>query len=267
VLHYLSDPKRQKAVATARKAGVLPALELARFLGATLHTTRDNALFLHENPSFLPPPLWWMHDMYAHVSYRLYHETGIATAAALSEVIDRHLDGAGQRVADWGCGLGRVARHLPGRFAVKGFDYNPDAIRWCKRSINGVEFALNGLEPPLPAADESFDVLYSLSVFTHLSARAHEMWIAEIARVLAPGGLFIGAFHMSPRPEQLFAAERAIFEAGELVVRGGVKEGGRIFTAFHPEPYLRRLLSHFVIVDGPREFFGQTLIAARKPRP
>lgn len=256
---------KQRVVAFARAAGFVPALEAAKFLRAAAEAARDNAVFRRENPDFRPPPLWWMHDMYSHASYRAYDATGADTAHALAALIGRHVDAARLRVADWGCGMGRVLRHLPDTYELTGFDYNKSAVEWCGRAFPGARFALNGLMPPLPAGPGAFDVLYALSVFTHLSGRAHDAWIAEIERVLRPGGVFIGAFHMTPAGGQLLDDERRRFDAGELVTREGVIEGSRTFTAFHPEAYLRNgLLSRFEIAEGPIDFFGQTVFVARK---
>ncbi len=204
--------------------------------------------------------------MYSHASYRLYDESGAQTARAVADLIARHVSALNPRVADWGCGMGRVLRHLPDTYQLTGFDYNKAAVDWCAKSLPRARYALNGLMPPLPADAGAFDALYALSVFTHLSAHAHAAWIAEIERVLAPGGVFIGAFHMRPPAGQLLDGERRRFGAGELVTREGVAEGGRTFTAFHPEAYLRgRLLVRFEIVEDPLDLCGQTAFVARKP--
>lgn len=252
-------------MALARRAGALPLLERAKYLRARAASAQENRAFLAANPGFAPPPLWWMHDMYSHASYALYMQSGADTAAEIAARIDRCCSAASPRVADWGCGLARVLRHLPPRYVRTGFDYNRAAIAWCREHVAGAEFRANDLAPPLPVEDGAFDALYALSVFTHLSGAGHAAWIAEIARVLAPGGVFLGAFHMTPAAGQLLPEERMRFERGELVIRGGVKEGGRTFTAYHPERYLREdLLAGFDIVEGPEDFFGQGLIVARK---
>ncbi len=257
---------KQRLVSIARLAGVLPALDAARFMRSKWANAKDNARFRAAHPDFDPPPLWWMHDMYRHTSFDLYWRTGAETAAALAERIDAFVKTDKPRVADWGCGLARVLRHLPERYQRTGFDYNPHAIKWCTDHIAGAQFFHNEAQPPLPAASASFDALYALSVFTHLSAQAHDAWIHDIARVLAPGGIFIGAFHTDLAPGQLLLAEQARFDAGELVVRGRVKEGSRIYVAYHPETYLRDHLFHgWEIVEGPAAFFGQTLFVARRP--
>jgi len=257
--------RKQRLLAIARAAGLLPLLDRVRFLHAKRVSAAENRAFLEQNEGFLPPPLWWMHDMYRHTSFDQYWRTGRETSAVIAVKVDMHLDTGRPRIADWGCGLGRVVRHLPDRYDRTGFDYNPQAIAWDTDHIPGVRFLKNDLSPPLSVADASFDAVYALSVFTHLSAEGHKRWIAEIERVLAPGGIFLGAFHVRPPAGQLLPAEQARFDAGELVVRGGVKEGSRTFTAHHPESYLRdTLFQNFDIVEEPTELFGQTLFVVRK---
>ena len=259
--------QKQRLLSIARALRLLPILDGVRFLRARSETAAENKGFLAAHPDFTPPPLWWMHDMYRHTSFDLYWRTGADTAAALSEKIDRHVKTSNPRVADWGCGLARVIRHLPDHYQRTGFDYNPAAIHWDADHIKAAQFLKNDLAPPLPVGDAVFDALYALSVFTHLSAEGHEAWIAEITRVLAPGGVFLGAFHMQPPQGQLLPGEQGRFDAGELVVRGAVKEGSRTYTAYHPERYLREtLFRDFDLVEEPAEFFGQTLFVVRKPR-
>ncbi len=256
---------KQRAVAAARRTGLLPLFEAGRFALAALSAREGNLNYLKRHPDFAPPPLRHMHDMYAHASYERYMRTGAQTAGAVAALIDKYAQSPAPRVADWGCGMARVLRHLPSRYEKTGFDYNAAAIGWCQEHIPGAEFHRNGLEPPLPANNGAFDVLFALSVFTHLSERSHGAWIDETRRVLAPNGVFLGAFHGAPEKGQLLPRERAEFDKGRLVVRGGVKEGARIYTAFHPTSYVTEtLLSGFEILEGPARFFGQTLFVARR---
>lgn len=255
---------KQRLLAVARRARILPLLDAVRYLRCRRESAEVNRRFLEAHSDFAPPPLWWMHDMYRHTSFDLYWRMGRQNASVVAEKVGKHIETQNPCVADWGCGLARVIRHLPESWGRTGFDYNRRAVDWCKEHIPGIEFRRNGLMPPLPAADASFDALYALSVFTHLSAEAHRRWIAEIERVLKPGGVFLGAFHMALEPGQLLPGEQARFDAGELVVRGGVKEGSRTYTAYHPEPYLRRLLGNFDILEGPIAPTGQTLFVARR---
>jgi SAM-dependent methyltransferase len=126
-------------------------------------------------------------------------------------------------VLDFGCGTGiniRMFRCLDGARLV-GTDVNPKMIEWCSENVDGVEFYLNGLEPPLPFADdESFDLITSASVFTHIPLEIQQAWLEEMRRVLRPNGYFIctiaGAYHIG---RQLTDAERnELYSTGELTM-------------------------------------------------
>jgi SAM-dependent methyltransferase len=107
---------------------------------------------------------------------------------ALQEYFERDLADC-QAILDWGCGCARVARFVteltPGK--LTGVDIDPDNIQWCKENIPQTEFASIGLHPPTHFANESFDLVYGISVFTHLSETDQDRWLAELQRITRPG--------------------------------------------------------------------------------
>ena len=149
----------------------------------------------------LPPPdmIRMTSGLYRRASdpeaiHRRYQATGVDSAAWIRDTLSRHgvaMDELGA-LLDFGCGCGRVARHwtdLPG--TVHGCDYNPNLVRWCAEHLPSAEFRANGDEPPLPYADDSFDFLYSISIFTHLAEPLQIPWMKELVRVVRPGGLML----------------------------------------------------------------------------
>ena len=89
------------------------------------------------------------------------------------------------RVLDLGCGdHKRMARYRTARRQVWGADVqaHPDleTPRW---------FRLLGPEGQIPFADASFDLMASCWVLEHV--RAPDRFLAEVTRVLRPGGVFI----------------------------------------------------------------------------
>lgn len=113
-------------------------------------------------------------------------------------------------VLDFGCGCGRIARQLiqqrprPERYV--GIDLHAGMIRWCQDNLAprapGFEFhhhdvfypAFNpGVNKPrsasLPFGDGDFSLVVAHSVFTHLTQSQTDAYLAELARVLAPGGV------------------------------------------------------------------------------
>ena len=154
-------------------------------------------------------------------------------------------------VLDFGCGCGRVTRYW-GDFdgTVSGSDVSTKAVDWCRMNLAFARFESNRLEPPLAFADGSFDLVYALSVFTHLTAELQLAWRDELLRVLRPGGRLLVTTHGRSYLPRLDAGERARFEAGELVVRWGDVPGTNLCSAYHPERYLRDTFAHgFAFVE------------------
>lgn len=109
---------------------------------------------------------------------------------------------AGARVLDVGCGTGVVALTAARIGAkVSGIDLTPELIARARESstIAGVEIDWHeGDAEALPFADGSFDVV--VSQFGHMFAPRPEVVLAEMLRVLVPGGTI--AF--STWPPELF---------------------------------------------------------------
>ncbi len=103
-------------------------------------------------------------------------------------------------VMDFGCSSGRVLRHfLPEMrehgWKLTGVDVSARRIEWMRRNFPP-EFQVytGSVLPMLPFESNSFDVIYGLSVFTHMKF-LWDTWLLEMRRVLKPGGLLIQTIH------------------------------------------------------------------------
>jgi SAM-dependent methyltransferase len=143
-------------------------------------------------------------------------------------------------ILDFGCGSGRVARHWAGVEGpeIHGCDYNEELVVWCDANLPFLRARRNGLEPPAPYGDESFDLIYALSVLSHLSEPLGERWIGEFRRLLRPGGLLVVSVLGEQATHRLTAEERKRFARGELVVERPRMEGRNSCTAYHPADYV-----------------------------
>jgi SAM-dependent methyltransferase len=96
-------------------------------------------------------------------------------------------------VLEFGCGSARVLRHFRSIEGLRlaGTDANPTPIEWDRKNLPGIEFNHNGLQPPLPYKDGSFDFIYALSVFNHIPLVWQGAWLDELHRVLRPGGYLL----------------------------------------------------------------------------
>jgi Flp pilus assembly protein TadD/SAM-dependent methyltransferase len=102
-----------------------------------------------------------------------------------------------QSVLEFGCGSGRVLRHFRNITGLRlaGTDANPKAIAWDCVHLPGIDFSENALTPPLKYDDASFDLVYALSVFTHITVEMQQPWLNELRRVLRPGGYLLCTVH------------------------------------------------------------------------
>ena len=118
---------------------------------------------------------------------------------------------------DFGCGVGRIARALARDFdAVIGVDVARSMVvraRQLNASVPNCTFHVNRAGRLRRFHDGMFDFVYSRLVLQHIPPRAAERYIAELVRVLAPGGVL--AFQIpepiEEDPDALFAAERDAF--------------------------------------------------------
>ena len=105
----------------------------------------------------------------------------------LLPLVDEYLAGA-QRVLDVGCGEGQVARRVAKLGAdVVGVDPTVAQLDLARARAGGPHYVLASAER-VPLRDASFDGAMACLVFEHLDP--FEPAVAEVARVLAPGGRF-----------------------------------------------------------------------------
>lgn len=98
----------------------------------------------------------------------------------------------GLKVLDFGCCSGRVLHYFdPRRFVLYGCDVDPTAISFISRGYPHVHSCCSDYRPPLPYEDGAFDVIYSVSIWTHLPMDLQMPWLEEMRRILKPGGLLL----------------------------------------------------------------------------
>ncbi|MBC8160371.1 MAG: class I SAM-dependent methyltransferase [Roseiflexaceae bacterium] len=121
------------------------------------------------------------------------------------------------RVLDVGCGAGRLAiglMTLPAALhSYVGVDVTERCVAWCQRHLTNADprFQFQHLDIGnarynphgrtlddlfrLPFADRSFEIITLYSVFSHMTEADATIYLAEFARLLAPGGtVFLTAF-------------------------------------------------------------------------
>ena len=206
-------------------------------------------------------------------NWRFFLKNGEEALGAFAAAVERNggdFRGAG-RVLDLGCGCGRLARHLPKMTDAEifGVDYNPRLVKWCRENLKG-RFARNRLNPPLDFPPAHFDVVYLLSVFTHLKLETQNAWLAELARVVTPGGFALVTFH----DEDHGGLDKVGLDADKLAAAGfhvhnQSSEGSNHLAAFQSRAYVREQMSgQFDVVEIVRSDenpLTQAIAVLRKP--
>jgi SAM-dependent methyltransferase len=182
---------------------------------------------------------------------------GIGGGWAIGENFVRHFrDLCGLRpeesVLDVGCGVGRMAvpltRYLSAAGRYEGFDIMRENVRWCRRAITPrwpnfcFEHAdiynreynptgpVRGHEYRFPYPDGTFDFAFLTSVFTHLMPPDAAHYLAELGRVLKPGGRCLATFFL------LNGESNGLVDGGKGIIRLLPAGGGcRVARADVPE--------------------------------
>lgn len=245
-----------------RNTGLLSPVERLRYLGKLLQYRNKNRKFVRENPNFALPPAWLAFDAYSSHHWQFYKLSGEVTARFLTDILQKHFPSQQPNaIFEWGCGPGRVIRQMPAvldeRIELHASDYNPESIEWCGKHIPRVHFLVNHLAPPLPYPNQSFDFIYAISVFTHLSEKNCLDWIAELHRVMRPDGiLLITTDSDSAYRKEMLPAEKKQYEEQGFIVRDRYEEGKKMFLARHSPRYIREtLLRQFTVLEHVPEAF------------
>ncbi len=184
-------------------------------------------------------------------------------------------------VLDVGCGIGRMAvalaNYLGPTGSYQGFDIVPQGVTWCQQNITprypAFEFQLADIANktynprgrlratdfvfPYPGA--AFDFQLSTSVFTHMRAEEVHHYVAEIARVLKPGGRCLNTFFLLD--EEARGRVRAGFDSQDFRYPLGpawtVSPIEPEKAIAYPEEWVRELLAeHGLAVREPIHYGG-----------
>jgi len=139
----------------------------------------------------------------------LWESLGPETKTALLELLGPDWSFEGKRVMDFGCGAGRTLRHfLPEAEDAEfwGVDIDGPSIDLLAETVSPpLHVRRCEYMPPLDLERGSFDLIWSISVFTHLTDNSLP-WLLELHRLLKPGGLVI-ATYMGRWTSELLAGE------------------------------------------------------------
>jgi SAM-dependent methyltransferase len=130
-------------------------------------------------------------------AFEEYETWGSMTRGEITTLLPASWRFEGKRILDFGCGAGRTLRHfLPEARTAElwGVDIDADSIDWLRENLcPPLHAARVRPDPPTDFESASFDLIWSVSVFTHLTDSSAR-WLLELHRLLKPGGLLIATY-------------------------------------------------------------------------
>lgn len=210
-----------------------------------------NYRFQQKNPHISLPHAYTLYEAYK-LHYKKYIEDGSITAGEILADVRNNLPPA-PAILDWGCGPARITRHIKDYCAdatLIGSDTNALTIKWNHTHFNKIHFVLQNHEPPLPFADQQFDLIIGFSVFTHITATAQQHWLTELFRILKPNGIIWMTTHGNYFIQSLSAAKQQFIREQGIYSTDYPVPGHRLMTTYHdPTLFQQMLEKNFTVMN------------------
>jgi SAM-dependent methyltransferase len=258
---------------------IIYKLQLAKWLDAYLfhkaqtHNSRLNQQYHKQNPGIILPPDYDLYETF-QLNYQKFIEDGSLAAKEIIEWTKPYSNTTQPRILDWGCGVGRVTRHIttfePGAL-VYGCDINEHMIEWDKKNYHGISFSIINNFTPTLYAPCFFDLIYGLSIFTHIKAAEQQEWIMELHRILKPEGILLVTTQGSKYEHKLLFTQKRKLQQDGMYTQTYLQEGHRMMSTYHKAAHFRKIITPLFTVlayydgsDHPEKAGGQDLWILQK---
>jgi SAM-dependent methyltransferase len=252
--------------------------------GAVIHNVR-NVYIPNQLQSFIgfPTDVTQLTRVQAHDDAKSVTFTGYTAFKNLEAIMARYgkHPNADIAVLDWGCGHGRITRHFIQNWRnarIYGIDIDAENVAWCKDNLIGGQFLVGPLWPPVDLPESSFDVIFGVSVMTHLTVDAQSAWLRELSRLLKPDGLALLTF-AGPGAVGFSSIWRsrswwdAWLQSGfddkqyDTALEGKISDETYYRNSYQTSAHVRQTYSRYLTVEAIElEIFGyQDLVVLRRP--
>lgn len=245
---------KQSLIRILRKLKLLSFIDILRFQYLRFISFLKKISFNTKNPGIKLPPDSLIYETFGKLDYHSYYfESQISTKDIIG-ILEKNYSVKNIKICEWGCGPARLIRHFRGFIGneadLYGTDYNSRIIEWCQKNIKDITFIKNELHPPLNFESNFFDIIYCVSVFTHLSKELQNEWLNECLRILKPGGIFYFTVHGDSFITKLLNDEKKIYDNEGFLIRGNIGEGRKNFISYNSPSYIKNVfLKGLNIID------------------
>ncbi len=232
-----------------------------------------NIKYREQHPDFGFPPNYYLYETYK-LDFKEYKEDGEVTAQEIVEWTSKYIP-APLKILEWGCGVGRIIRHLPNLVdkdsKIFGVDINAAMIQWNAANISNVHFQQIDYCPPTSFNNNQFDLVFALSVFTHIEIEFQSGWLAEMHRIMSDKGIFLFTTHGKKYEINLGAREKETLHNQGALTIDYQKKGHRMMSTYNSYQHFKiaveryfDVLEYYCGMEHPEKLGGQDVWIVRK---
>lgn len=254
------------------KTNSLSILDKINYAYSSFRYSLSNKKFKKLNPDFAFPPNYYLYET-SKLDYKQYKDDGELAAREFLEWTTKYIHEQ-LKVLDWGCGVAKIVRHIPNLInnaMVFGTDINQKMIDWDSQNITSVTFSRIEYFPPTHFDNNQFNLIFGISVFTHIEMKFQIEWLAEICRIIAPNGVFLFTTHGIKYEVNLSEKEKKELNTKGALTINYKQKGHRMMSSYNKYQNFKILVEKYFEVleyyDGlqyPHKTGGQDLWIVRK---
>ena len=181
-----------------------------------------------------------------------------------SEEIDLFRRAGLQTVCDAACGFGAYTLALASNgFTVRSFDVSPTAAALTRAGLKRFGYEVEVRVADLlhtGYADGEFDGAFAHSVLDHMTRADAATALAELCRIVRPGGLVLLSFDTAEEDD--YTAPHETLPDGSLLYTGAGKRGGMIFHPYDREA-IHSLVSGYEIASERVNRKGEQIVVLK----
>ena len=243
------------------------------FRVSAFKNNRINAAYKLKYPNICLPPDEALFETY-QLNYQKFIEDGKRASIELIEWVSPYLQNNSPCILDWGCGVGRIIRHLQAlapQAILYGCDINDTMIDWNKKNYKNIQFQTIGYLPPLPFPPSYFDVIFGMSILTHIEEKHQENWLASLYKVLKKNGILIISTQGKFYDKKLIGKEKKILRLNGVYTQMHRQKGHQLMATYQvAQHFVSMIAPYFTILEMyegikyPHKIGGQDLWILQK---
>ena len=256
------------------RTGNAKLLDKLNFMWASSKYKKKNKKYVQANPETVLPSPYFLYETYS-LDFEKYIEDGLIAAREILVWTKPYCKNDISSIFEWGCGVSRIIRHLPGlvpgSVSIFGGDINREMIDWNNKNIAGISFHTIDLHPPTEFTPDKFDLVYAISVFTHVEGKEQLSWIHELHRIMSDHAIFLFTTHGENYVHHLSGSEKNHLAGLGYFTRNYEEKGHRMMTTYNDASIFKLQLAPYFDVlefhDGKSDLSktgGQDLWIVRK---